>query len=57
MSKKFIKVLKTKNHTLAFKTFQKYNDPDLKTHFTTIAKQKGGDNNYTYVVSIYLLIP
>lgn len=57
MTKQLVKKLETKNHTLAFKTFQKYNDPNLKNYFATIAKKKGGDNTYTYVVSIYLLSP
>lgn len=57
VTKQLIKKLKTKNHALAFRTFKKYNDPDLKNHFATIAKKKGGDNSYTYVVSIYLLNP
>lgn len=56
MSKQLIKKLETKNHTLAFKTFQKYNSSQYPKYYATITKKKGGDKTFTYIVFIYELI-
>lgn len=54
--KQLVKKLETKNHTLAIKTFQKYNSPDFPGYYATICKKKEGDKTYTYIVFIYELI-
>lgn len=50
-NKELIKTFETRNLTMARSLFHKYNT--MNFYSATIAKKKGGDNTYIYVVQIF----